>query len=642
MPIPTEPSTTCRCYKKNAFAHSFRTRAGAVAATIFPRGEETSSSSSSLRAISGSLVTETSTIRQQQQQEPVVCLEEPNLYQLPTDFHPTYRPLPLLVRMAVWMLSSMVVVACSNNHGVGISSSSSLSSWISRIPSLIWTRAALLARGSSGVDGSEGNYNNCVRFLFFRFITSRYFIASIFKILVLSFGINMALQERFRPPSRISTRSLMERYYLPSKLSRFENVSLLMLEGDGRFQQQQEPFSRNSNNINVGVHWLEYQNRRQQGGLVMNKKEQDDTTAATTTRRVLHLNHGFGASSLSWLPALPVLVEQLNCHVGLAHDAPGFGFTNRRRQNIDYNNDDVAAVDYDDEYYTTKRSAKIGQALLLKASSANSTFYSSENVVAVLMGHSMGSLTTLRMALDLIRKDKQNDNSFNITRCHIILVAPVFRTPSKPPFRTKSTATTTEASRPPSRGGGRSWFSVFRQRIGRLAVDRPAAYALRRLVSQASSNNKKNRFWRWGLGQVWGDATRLSDADILRFQWPSIGQGWEDGLIQFSKAQFASSPSSSSNDSINNVDDARSILQQVLTAVQPQVTVDVIVGEKDPLVPVKSIDNFFAEFMATTTSKESNAVRMRVLPGLGHDPFEEDVEAFVETVKELLLSSSSS
>jgi pimeloyl-ACP methyl ester carboxylesterase len=499
---------------------------------------------------------------------------------------------------------------------------------------MMWTRTALLIRSSSSGGGGAGN--------FFRFVTSRYFIGSVFKIFVLSFGINLALQERFRPPSRISTQSLMERYYLPSKLSRFENVTLLMLEEAALLQPQQEPslflsnprFNKNMDDI--GVHWLEYHNPRRLVGLDI----QNERNTTASIRRILHLNHGFGASSLSWLPALPILVERLNCDVGLAHDAPGFGFTNRRRQN---NHDD-------DEYYTTKRSAKIGLALLLKASAANSPVHQSSHgndVVTVLMGHSMGSLTTLRMVLDLVRKNEQKDKLFNITKCHVVLVAPVFR-PTSPKRSTRTSSTVTPSSKAtdaPSRGraGRFSWLSDLRRRLGRLAVDQPAAYALRRLVSQASSKNKKNGFWRRGLGTVWGDATRLSDADILRFQWPSIGQGWEDGLIQFSKAQFASSSSSSasrdsgSNNHDHDNDDARSILQQLMTTVHPQVTVDVIVGEKDPLVPVKSIDKFFADFMSTNGS-DKNAVRVRVLPGLGHDPFEEDVEAFAVTLEDLLSS----
>ena len=37
----------------------------------------------------------------------------------------------------------------------------------------------------------------------------------------------------------------------------------------------------------------------------------------------LYFNHGFGASSLSWLPAIPSLVKKLDAKVGIAHDAPG-------------------------------------------------------------------------------------------------------------------------------------------------------------------------------------------------------------------------------------------------------------------------------------------------------------------------------
>ena len=43
-------------------------------------------------------------------------------------------------------------------------------------------------------------------------------------------------------------------------------------------------------------------------------------------------------------------------------------------------------------------------------------------------------------------------------------------------------------------------------------------------------------FWRKGLELAWGDPKKLYDSDVLRFQWPSIGKGWEDGLVTFARA----------------------------------------------------------------------------------------------------------
>ena len=42
------------------------------------------------------------------------------------------------------------------------------------------------------------------------------------------------------------------------------------------------------------------------------------------------------------------------------------------------------------------------------------------------------------------------------------------------------------------------------------------------------------------LGRM-GDPLRLTDSDVLRFQWPSVGQGWEDGLLNFARSRILSS-----------------------------------------------------------------------------------------------------
>lgn len=42
----------------------------------------------------------------------------------------------------------------------------------------------------------------------------------------------------------------------------------------------------------------------------------------------MHMNHGFGASSLSWAPVIKGLSEALGA-VTVAHDSPGFGLTGR-------------------------------------------------------------------------------------------------------------------------------------------------------------------------------------------------------------------------------------------------------------------------------------------------------------------------
>jgi pimeloyl-ACP methyl ester carboxylesterase len=156
------------------------------------------------------------------------------------------------------------------------------------------------------------------------------------------------LQDIFLPPSRLSIETLRQQYFLPSSLSKYEQVKV----------------SVPNSSRNLGVHYLEYSN----------------TTPQPKRFDAIYVNHGFGASSLSWLPALPSLVQRLGARVGLGHDAIGFGFTDRP--------DDV-------QLYTTGSSATIGTQLLLQ------NINSSPKAAVALFGHSLGALTTLKMALKL-------------------------------------------------------------------------------------------------------------------------------------------------------------------------------------------------------------------------------------------------
>jgi pimeloyl-ACP methyl ester carboxylesterase len=126
-------------------------------------------------------------------------------------------------------------------------------------------------------------------------------------------------------------------------------------------------------------------------------------------------------------------------------------------------------------------------------------------------------------------------------------------------------------------------------------------------------NSRKN-FWKQGLQLAWGDPKKVSDSDALRFQWPSIGAGWERGLIKFAQAQARPTLLTDSE-----------LLQEVLKL--ENTTVAVIYGSNDRVVSSKIINKFFQTFPQ---------VPLVELDGLGHDPFEEDTEGFVQVVEELL------
>lgn len=124
-------------------------------------------------------------------------------------------------------------------------------------------------------------------------------------------------------------------------------------------------------------------------------------------------------------------------------------------------------------------------------------------------------------------------------------------------------------------------------------------------------------FWKKALRQVWGDPNRLSDSDVLRFQWPSIGKGWEHGLLSFALAQARQGSSDGMTD--------QQLMEQVLEL--PNTSVVVIRGEKDKVVSKKVVTKFFDKFPN---------VPLYELEGQGHDPFEEQVDVFVDTVGRIL------
>mmetsp|Transcript_17151 Transcript_17151/g.24135 ORF Transcript_17151/g.24135 Transcript_17151/m.24135 type:complete len:316 (-) Transcript_17151:79-1026(-) len=302
----------------------------------------------------------------------------------------------------------------------------------------------------------------------------------------------------------------------------------------------------------------------------------------------MYVNHGFGASSLSWLPALPSLVNRVGAKVGLGHDAAGFGFTDRPK---------------DVSLYTSQASASMGLSLLKNEIEPGSNkngneMPSTETNVSdtsppsvLLLGHSMGSITTLHMALQLPKEIKKD----------IILVAPALGIAPSVIGMRKTNGILSKVLRP------------FKQVFQKVFISIPLSYVLRRTVGTKD-------FWKKGLLAVWGDPTLLSDSDVLRFQWPSIGRGWEKGLIDFSRAQLLPKQYKDTD-----------LLEKVLAL--PNTKVSVVQGTSDLVVKQNVVQKFFEPY--------KSQVRIWELQNRGHDPFEEKPEEFVSTVMEILGESSS-
>ena len=124
------------------------------------------------------------------------------------------------------------------------------------------------------------------------------------------------------------------------------------------------------------------------------------------------------------------------------------------------------------------------------------------------------------------------------------------------------------------------------------------------------------------MALAWGDDNCLSESDILRFQWPSIGKGWEQGLINFTRARILSSPSSQ-----HTLDDGQ-LLTKVASLKGTQVVI--MYGSNDKVV---RIDGAVAEQMR----KDYPNIKLVRMEGQGHDPFEEKVDEFVSVLENAII-----
>jgi pimeloyl-ACP methyl ester carboxylesterase len=235
----------------------------------------------------------------------------------------------------------------------------------------------------------------------------------------------VSLQEVFCRPSRISMRDLGRKYHLPSAISKYESLHV--------------PDSNGSATAPIGVHYLKYSK----------KKEIKGGGSIIPLVDAVYVHHGFGASSLSWLPTLPSLVHRLGARVGLGHDMVGFGFTDRR-----------GGLDW----YTTDASARISRAVFAKE-----TLHGKSPDSVAVFGHSLGAIGALKMALQLPRE----------TSKFIILCAPALGLMSgRFPEKEEESPSKREHSSGPLRGLRTGVFSFLRKTVAFPL----GGYVLRRAV----------------------------------------------------------------------------------------------------------------------------------------------------------------
>jgi len=474
--------------------------------------------------------------------------DEPYLYNIPPSISPIYRKMPKSLQVGIWSLATL----------------SSRKAW------------------------KHG-------------LTQIQIIRTLLKVLFRSLLCSVLVEDFLFSPSRVDTKTMLSKKWLPSELSKFSNVTATIPTLVNPIQENN--FTDQLTVGPLGVHFLEYVNKENAAG---NCNEQYDFDA-------IYFNHGFGASSLSWLPAIPSLTERLRAKVSVAHDAPGFGFTTRL-PTFGVKNGLVP--------YSAAGSAALGNTLLLnriesfdkegkKEETSASTKQGLKRVG--LFGHSMGCAATLHMALSLPQHIEKT----------IVLVAPALvgsfhTTEDSSNFESK----TLEKSRVKT---SISWIlrlqpvkfrtlvATFISCLRQVVLDFPLMLILRRLVGQPN-------FWSKGLRLAWGDPDILSKSDALRYKWPSIGTGWEEGLLAFTRSRITSTQSYNGGEI--------QLLSDVLRL--PNVSVIITAGTKDNVIHLKNARKIADHF------NDTGKVVFVEFCGRGHNPFEENSLEFVQKIQEAI------
>ena len=557
---------------------------------------------------------------QQQRHHRVPRIDEPNLYDIPPNIHPTYRPIPLILRMIINVSSAILIARIKSwKHLISI-----LKNVYHHLPSSLSFTQALTTTSTS--NNNIINYMTLLKNVIS--ILLRYFIVStLFKV---------TIQEVAYRPSRVTMEYLVENDLLPSTLSCYQDVDVERFDdvvdddaaaaaggesGNGDASDKEATQKTKRMNHQIGVHSLQY----------VNPNKYDDTSSSVTSKKAnkehdtnidaISLHHGFGASSLSWLPILPSLVQQLDARVGVAHDSVGFGFTDRPH----HDDDDDSHL----EKYSSEMNVGIGFELLKsvhkevedgvpgveKDEKAEEEKNGKKRSNIAIFGHSMGAKAALQMALACSKRNGSDDDvEFNPSL--VVLVAPALEGVALPSSSRGKMLVSGKSSRKSSPGSISNKLSQVGSSIWvtcrKIFFHHPFRFGLRRLVGGTPN------FWRKGLASAWGDPKRLSESDVLRFQWPSIGMGWEQGLLDLVRHKLSSS-SASSSASLND----EQLLHRVSNMKNTKVVI--IYGSKDRIVR-------FEGAVAEKVKQEFPNVHLVRMEG-GHDPFEEDVDGFLNELK---------
>ena len=241
----------------------------------------------------------------------------------------------------------------------------------------------------------------------------------------------------------------------------------------------------------LSLHWLEV----------------PSSTAESATRPLVHCNHGFGASALSWRPCMRGLADALGARVAVAHDAPAFGLTQRPRGSLGA--------------YTLRANAALTTELVSRVG-ARAPNGGGARAPPGFAGHSMGAHSAIQAALDAC-------DAPDAGPVLLVLVAPAILSITEKPERALAGS---RAAGP--RAAARPWA-----RVARLVPERASAAAGRALARLASVPLRRlvfgRGFWERGLAMAWHAPRGRDDFERMArdYALPSRVRGWEDGMLRF-------------------------------------------------------------------------------------------------------------
>ena len=342
-----------------------------------------------------------------------------------------------------------------------------------------------------------------------------------------------------------------------------------------------------------------------------------DSDSDVSTRIVVSCVHGFGANTYSWERAtLQPLAEKLNA-TAVAHDAPGFGLTERvgdLKRYTPRTNAAIARAMLDlaegvNEEDGSKKEKTWNDVVGEMSSEANDATKTKKKLRArrVVVGHSMGGVAAAIAAAEGDIDD-------------VVLVAPAVIAASARAAGDVPETRKGKEKNPLSLLLG-ACARAFRVVVA-FAASPVVLFAVRKLVRSAS-------FWRDGLGKAVGAAARArmrTDATWADgYRRPSAVTGWDAGMVRVVLAAAtggvslarailgATSPTAEADKPENIIEALRLSKARVL----------IVHGSDDMIVPVGN-SRRLAELIP--------GAEMVEMPGVGHMPHEEAPEAFLDAV----------